>query len=95
MVAAKAMAIVTEEIVRGETVRFTVSYDVFGYDVLDKTGVVAQTINDAGKLLVYVEEIGEWCEPTLEMIERINPGHVSKKSKDFLATTRILRYSDG
>ena len=94
MVAAKAMAIITEEIVRGETVRFTASYDVFGHDVLDRTGVVAQTINAVGKLLVYVEEIGEWCEPTLEMIERIDPGHVSKKSEEFLATTRKLQCSD-
>ena len=94
MVAAKAMAIITEEIVRGEIVRFTASYDVFGYDVLDKTGVVAQIINTAGKLLVNVEEIGEWCEPTPEMIERIDPGHISKKSAKFLATTRKLQYSD-
>ena len=45
MVAAKTMAIAEEEeeeVVIGETVKFTVSYDVFGHDVLDKTGVITR-----------------------------------------------------
>ena len=58
MVAAKSMAIAKEkEIVLGETIKFTVSYDVLGHDVLDKTGIIAREPNSVGKYLVLSSEV--------------------------------------
>jgi len=96
MVAAKTMAIAEEEeeVVIGETVKFTVSYDVFGHDVLDKTGVITREPNTTGKYLVFVPDIEEWCEPTIEMFHRLDPGYVSKDARDLLSRTKILEYTE-
>ena len=95
MVAAKSMAIAKEkEIVLGETIKFTVSYDVLGHDVLDKTGIIVREPNSVGKYLVFVADIDEWCEPSTDMFHRLDPGYVSKDARDLLSRTKILEYTE-
>ena len=95
MVAAKSMAIAKEkEIVLGETIKFTVSYDVLGHDVLDKTGIIVREPNSVGKYLVFVPDIDEWCEPSTDMFHRLDPGYVSKDARDLLSRTKILEYTE-
>ena len=95
MVAAKSMAIAKEkEIVLRETIKFTVSYDVLGHDVLDKTGIIAREPNSVGKYLVFVADIDEWCEPSTDKLHRLDPGYVSKDARDLLSRTKILEYTE-
>ena len=81
------------EIIRGETIKFTSDYDVWGRNVNGMKGIIAVVETTNGKPLVYVEEIEEWCEPTREMFERIRPGYVRRKTKSFLKRTKTLEYS--
>jgi len=94
------LAVIYEEdqepdIVRGETIKFVSTYDVFGHDVkgMDGIVVIAETTN--GKPLVYVLKIEEWCEPTSDLFERVRPGYVKRKSKAFLKKVKIMEYSCG
>jgi hypothetical protein len=85
------LAIKQEEfLVRGEMVKFTESYDVFDYEAKDNLGIVVRVDVGFGKPLIYLPDNGEFCEPSLDIIERVKPGHVPKKAKDFLKNVRRL-----
>ena len=92
------LAVIYEEepeldIVRGETIKFVSTYDVFGHDIKGMNGIVVTAETTNGKPLVYIPKIEEWCEPTSDLFERVRPGYVKRKSKAFLKKVKTLEYS--
>ena len=83
-----------EVLVCGEMVRFTDNYNIFGYEAKDNLGIIIRIDMGNGKPLVYLSEAGEFCEPKLEILERVKPGHVSKEAKDLLKNIRKLQVID-
>ena len=74
---------------RGEQVKVTEEYDLFGLQIKNLTGIyIGKT--STGKHLVYFRENKEWAELPEEHLHRINPDDVPEKNLDFISFVRKL-----
>lgn len=70
--------------VRGEALRITQDYDLFGINVNSFIGVYLKTDGETQKHLVYFLELEEWAEFCDDFVERTNPEHVSATHQEFI-----------
>ena len=84
----------SEKFVKGETVKFIEDYDVCGTNVNGMKGMFFRVSNN-GKCLVYVDDLGEWCEPLPDMIKSVSKGKVSKKNLEFCGRIMTMKTTYG
>ena len=79
---------------RGEKLEILIDYDLFGLNIKGLHGIYINKTPKTEKLLVYIEENGEWAELLEQQVKRIKPGKVSKKNKEFISRVRKLGSSE-
>ena len=90
------MSVLTEEpqpVLRGERVKARESYDLFGSDVKNKTGIYLKTDEHTGKYLIYFPFNGEWAELPANSVDRLEPGSVSEEDQEFITRVKTLVYT--
>lgn len=92
MVAAQSMAHFEEEarskmLKRGDVVIFIDTYELFKKNVKDMKAMVVQpyTSFEPKRHLLYVPEVGEYCEPLEELVQ-VCPGETMSHPDGFFAT---------
>ena len=80
---------------KGEEVRVLVDYDLFDQNVKDEIGIYVKTSEATGKHLVYFSINEEWGEFTDDQIERLKPGKVPKKNKEWSSNIRTMTVTYG
>ena len=79
---------------RGEAVRCTVDYDLFGININGEEGCFIKIDSRSKKSLVYFWLNGEWAELREQDFELVNaPGYIPKKNKEFISCIKTLEYS--
>ena len=79
------------DLVRGEQIKFTVDYDLYGHNLKGLIGLVVREDSGTGKPLVYVSDAdNEWLEPSDDMYVRLDPGIVPATCLKFLKTVRKM-----
>ena len=81
----------TERILRGESVRPTVDYDLFDVNVKGKVGIYLKKDKNSGKCLVYFAVNKEWAELLEDQFERVSPGKVPAKNKKFVSNISEMK----
>lgn len=78
-------------LIKGEAVIARQKYNLFDNEVEGTVGIYIKTDNVSGKHLIYFPEVGDWGE--LEQIERISPGVVDSRNKEFVSRVQTLEYT--
>ena len=81
---------IIEDMVRGEDVKATEDYDLFGNNVNGSLGIYLKTDPSTKKFLIYFPEFSEWAEIKQEAIFRVNPGTIPKKNKNFISRVKTM-----
>ena len=76
----------TENIIKGETIRVLVDYDLFGININGMTGFYVKKNERTNCHLIYIPATSEWCELEDEQFERVAPLHVTEEAEAFLST---------
>ena len=74
---------------KGEELRVTIHYDLFGVDVHRKKGLYIST-SSSGKMLLYFPKFCEWGEFLPDQVKRVDPGVVTQKSMDFVSRVKKM-----
>ena len=83
--------------IRGESVKPIVDYDLFGLNVNDVAGIYLKTDEKTNKCLIYFPVNGEWGELDRDSIVREDPGVVPTANKDFIENVKpmVITYPTG
>jgi hypothetical protein len=73
----------------GENVVFVQDYMVWGHNAKGMVGMFYR-MESKGRCLVYLPEIGEWCEPNVSFVESKSKGRVPRKNKKFCSNVRTM-----
>ena len=79
-----------DNMIRGETVRVTSDYDLFGTNINGFTGYYIQESTDGKLHLLYVPILSEWCELKIRDFELVEPGHITPEARNFISNLRKL-----
>ena len=74
----------------GETIIFTVDYDVMGVDVNGLEGMYYKTTS-FDKCLIRVLKTGEWCEVDRDWVRRKKPGYVSSENAEYCSRVQQMK----
>ena len=72
-----------------------VDYDVFDTNTKGMTGVYLKTNEETNKHLIYFPSIEEYGELEDKQINRVSPGRVSKKNKEFVSRMITMKTTYG
>ena len=78
---------------KGEEVKITEDYTIYGYDAKGKIGVFVSNDQLTKKSLVYFRESGHWGEIEASKYERVSPGKISDENQKFVSRVRKMVYS--
>ena len=78
---------------RGESIKCLVDYDLFGTNVKDMEGCFVKVDETTQKALVWFSCNEEWAEIPLSDIKRLDPDTVSQKYEDFVSRIKTLEYT--
>ena len=81
---------IINNMIRGETVRITSDYDLFGTNINGFTGYYIQESTDGKLHLMYIPILSEWCELKIEDFELVKPGQVTHEAMQFISNLRKL-----
>jgi hypothetical protein len=76
----------TENIIKGETIRVLVDYDLFGININGMTGFYVKRNERTSCHLIYIPATSEWCELKDDQFERVTPLYVTEEAEAFLST---------
>ena len=79
--------------IRGESVKCLIDYDLFGTNVKDMEGCFVKLDETTGKALVWFSCNEEWAEILLSDLKRLNPDTVCSKYENFISRIRTLEYT--
>ena len=87
--------LVSAPIIRGESVKVLVDYDLFDTNVNGLVGIYLKTDTTTGKYLIYFPFCEEWGEINPKHLERISPLNISEENKEFISRVKTLTYTYG
>tara|TARA_B100000427_G_scaffold323928_1_gene328158 strand:+ start:3128 stop:3382 length:255 start_codon:yes stop_codon:yes gene_type:complete len=80
--------------IRGETVRCIVDYDLFDKNINGEEGCFVKLNEETGKSLIYFWVNEEWAELSANQFEcPNNPGFVTDQNKEFVSHIKTLKFS--
>tara|TARA_Y100000592_G_scaffold16371_1_gene24267 strand:- start:5288 stop:5608 length:321 start_codon:yes stop_codon:yes gene_type:complete len=80
------------ELKRGHEVLFLQDYQVWGHNVKGKSGIIIKEKTSFGKCIVYVSDIGEYCEPSLDIL-KVFTDVIPEANKEFISRIKELEYT--
>ena len=81
------------EVTKGEEFLVLSDYDLFDLNIKGLKGLYLKTDEASGKYLLRFSENGEYAEVSPVDLERVNPGFVSEKNKEFISNVKTLVYT--
>ena len=78
---------------KGETIRVLVDYDLFENNVKGHSGVFIKKDTKTKKCLIYFPAFSEWGELLETQFERVDPDYVTKENRQFISLVKTLEYT--